>query len=116
VETLDYKTPERDSKPRWRRRYAIFVPIFGLSYYGLFFIWLTSILPYFDSPFSPPQWVEWLDSFSIVLAFPLFTIFHDEMVGGRTGLIFLSLLNAAIWGFSIVGIWHCVWAIRQRKN
>jgi hypothetical protein len=108
VHGLDYKTPEMRPPKLWRRRYAKFVPVFGICYCILFVGMFVSVLTGIG---SHPQNPGPLGACLGILTFPMLWVFSGPT---PSGVIMLG--NAVFWGFCPVVIWHLASIIRWRMS
>jgi hypothetical protein len=109
MNTLEYGRPEKRPRISWERRYRKFVPIFGFGYCILIFAVLLEGINLADDPHPSPIF----EMFFAVIGFPAFAL-YDNLGKGLFNFVVLGLCNAAIWGFSAVGVWHATSAISRQ--
>ena len=116
MQILSYKTPERASPSKWRRRYLLYVPIVAGCFLVITFIpSLILGLVYMDvDPRSVPKS---FDIFSMIAGFPLLDIWVPHSAFWP---FVLEFVDALFWGFWIVALCHAIslvrsW-IRSRKS
>lgn len=110
MDILEYRPFRKPARVLWRRRYRVFVPIVAISYCMLLLVVLVGAVSLAD---EPPNSTPIFDHFFAVVTFPMFA-FYDRMGKGLFNFVLLGLVNAPIWGFSAVGLWHAGYVIIHR--
>ena len=102
---LDYMSREKIFPTNWKLRYAIFVPMFAISYCGLAVV-IGSMDSFMDVPIAVYSVIH-------LVAFPAFFIFHNVGLGQA---IILFCVDALFWGLAITALWHVVSTIRRHRR
>src|SRR5271170_5856130 len=114
MNVIDYRSA--DGKPPtslWRRRYLVGVTLVGVGY--CFALWrLSNIANQYTDDTDTVDLPMRLRIISGILCSPMGWI-HLRTGSDLLDIFLFVFINAATWGFSVVGLWHLIWVIVRRR-
>jgi hypothetical protein len=104
---LEYQSPTSRPRVDWSERYRRCVPRFALGYVMVGVAWAIESLPYvhWDGPLYHRV-------FTLIVVFP--AIYALCPIFGLVGFIVGGSINALLWGFAAVGLWHFASVARSK--
>jgi hypothetical protein len=117
---LNYSTPDSSRRVNWPLRYTIGALVVALchlvgSLVFLKFEWKTWIWAFMAPPGRDPR----VTFFVNVYEFPMaFVINHTGLVSfyPEREFVFCAVIDAAIWGMCLVGVWHFTRVIFRKRG